>query len=46
MIELLTTEVMTKKLIYWNDVFTKCEISPIEPNDDMSLKMLIDQGML
>jgi len=45
-IELLTTEVMVKKPIYWKDVFTRCAIAPIEPNDDMSLKMLIDQGMM
>lgn len=45
-IELLTTEVMVKKPIYWKDVFSRCDIAPIEPNDDMSLKMLIDMGMM
>jgi len=45
-IELLATEVMVKKPIYLKEVFQKCEIVPIEPNDDMSLKMLIDHGMM
>lgn len=40
-IELLTTEVMVKKPIYWKELFNKCEIpNPIEPNDDMSLKVV------
>jgi hypothetical protein len=41
LIELLTTEVMIKKPMYWKEVFAKCEINPIEPNDDMSLKVLL-----
>jgi len=39
LIELLTTEVMVKKPIYWKEVFQKCDINPVEPNDDMSLKV-------
>jgi hypothetical protein len=38
-IELLTTEVMVKKPIYWKDIFNKCEKPQIEPNDDMTLKV-------
>ena len=45
-IELLTTEVMVKKPMYWKDVFERCEIAFVEPNDDMNLKMLIDIGMM
>lgn len=45
LIELLTTEVMVKKPVYWKEVFQKCDINPVEPNDDMSLKMLTDLGM-
>ena len=45
LIELLTAEVMIKKPIYWKEVFEKCEINPVEPNDDMSLKILTDIGM-
>ena len=47
---------MVKKPIYLKEVFQKCEIQPIEPNDDMSLKvytfmitnfkMLMDHGMM
>jgi hypothetical protein len=39
LIELLTTEVMVKKPVYWKEVFQKCDINPVEPNDDMSLKV-------
>jgi hypothetical protein len=45
MIELLTSEVMIKKPNYWKEVFQRCEVNPIEPNDDMSLKVLSDIGM-
>lgn len=33
---------MVKKPIYLKEVFQKCEIQPIEPNDDMSLKVYSD----
>ena len=30
-----------KKPIFWKELFNKCEIpNPIEPNDDMSLKVV------
>jgi hypothetical protein len=45
MIELLTSEVMIKKPNYWKEVFQRCDVNPIEPNDDMSLKVLSDIGM-
>ena len=41
-IELLTTEDMVKKLQYWKEFFQKIEKPVLEPNDDMSLKSLID----
>jgi hypothetical protein len=37
---------MLKKVALWKDLFLKCEINPIEPNDDMSLRLLIDMDML
>lgn len=37
---------MVKKPNYWKDVFDRCEIPYVEPNDDMTLKMLIDIGMM
>jgi len=37
LIELLTTEAMTKKLSHWKDIFKECNIQEIEPNDEMSL---------
>jgi dynein heavy chain len=42
LIELLTTEAMTKKTSHWKDVFKDCNIAEIEPNDEMSLQILID----
>lgn len=42
MIELLTTEAMTKKTSHWKDVFIDCGKTFIEPNDEMSLAVLID----
>tara|TARA_B110000503_G_C7077364_1_gene383555 strand:+ start:1031 stop:1177 length:147 start_codon:yes stop_codon:yes gene_type:complete len=45
MIELLCTEVMVKKPMYWKEVFEKCNVVEIDPNDDMSLKILTDIGM-
>ena len=45
MIELLCTEVMIKKPIYWKEIFERCQINEIDPNDDMSLKILSEIGM-
>ena len=44
-IELLTTEVMVKKLGQWKDFFAKIEKPNVEPNDDMSLRTLIDMDI-
>ncbi len=44
-IELLTTEVMIKKQNYWKEFFILIETNYIEPNDDMSLKLLMDLGI-
>ena len=44
-IELLTTEVMIKKQNYWKEFFILIETNYLEPNDDMSLKLLMDLGI-
>lgn len=38
-IQFLTIEVMQKKSFYWKELFQKCEMHPIEPNDVMSMKV-------
>ena len=38
-IQFLTIEVMQKKPFYWKELFQKCEMQPIEPNDVMSMKV-------
>ena len=45
-IELLTTEAMIKKPQHWKDIFKECHLKEIEPNDDMSLQVLIDGKLL
>lgn len=50
LIELLTTEAMTKKLSHWKDIFREIQakeskVNEIEPNDEMSLQGLIDCGL-
>jgi len=37
MIELLTKEAMIKKAHYWKEIFTKCNITTLEHNEDMNL---------
>ena len=32
---------MLKKVVLWKDLFQKCEMNPVEPNDDMSLKVIL-----
>lgn len=44
-IDLLTTEVMVKKLGYWKEFFQKIDKAPVEPNDDMCLKTLTDMDI-
>lgn len=41
LIELLTTEVMVKKPLYWKELFIKCEVPVLEPNDDMCLRVYL-----
>ncbi len=41
-IELLTTEAMTKKLTYWKEIFKECEMTIEAANDEMSLQNLLD----
>ena len=42
LIELLTTEAMIKKPAHWKEIFKECEIQSIEPNDEMSLQILVE----
>ena len=35
---------MVKKPHYWKELFNKCEIKPIEPNDEMSFKVKYDKN--
>ena len=45
MIELLTTEAMIKKPHHWKDLWKECNLPEIEPNDEMSLQILIDSKL-
>lgn len=42
MIELLTIEAMIKKAQHWKDLWKECDLAEIEPNDEMTLQVLID----
>ncbi|KAL4466059.1 hypothetical protein ABPG74_004296 [Tetrahymena malaccensis] len=46
MIEYLTTEAMIKKPQFFKDLFRECNLPMIEPNEDMSLKALIDVDLI
>lgn len=46
LIELLTTEAMIKKPQHWKDIFKECQINEIEPNDEMSLQIIIDNKLM
>ena len=48
LIELLSTEAMTnlKKAIgHWTEIFKAASIRDIQPNEEMSLKVLLDAGL-
>jgi dynein heavy chain len=48
MIELLSTEAMTtlkKSIGHWNEIFKAANITDITPNEEMSLKSLLDAGL-
>ncbi|KAL4485806.1 hypothetical protein ABPG72_012346 [Tetrahymena utriculariae] len=45
-IEYLTTEAMIKKPQFFKDLFRECNLPMIEPNEDMSLKALIDVDLI
>lgn len=48
MIELLSTEAMTtlkKSIGHWNEIFKAANITDIVPNEEMSLKSLLDAGL-
>ena len=44
-IELLTTEAITKKPQVWKDIFRECNSPDIIPNDDMNLNIIIEAGI-
>ncbi|EAS04067.1 axonemal dynein heavy chain (macronuclear) [Tetrahymena thermophila SB210] len=48
MIELLSTEAMSnlkKAIVHWNEIFKAANIKDLVPNEEMSLKLLLDQGL-
>ncbi len=44
-VECLTNEAVLKKPSIWKDIFRECELSYIEPNNEMTLMILIDHGI-
>ena len=44
-VECLTNEAILKKPSIWKDVFRECELGYIEPNNEMTLMILIDHGI-
>ena len=45
LIELLTTEALIKKQHYWKEISDACKVDKIEPNDELTLKFIIEKGM-
>jgi len=45
-IELLSIEVFIKRPFYWKELFKECSMKEVEPNDDMTLAVLIQKGIL
>ena len=45
-IELLTTEAILKKSSIWKDIFRECSSPEVIPNDDMTLNILVEAGIL
>jgi dynein heavy chain len=45
-IDLLTTEALIKKPIYWKDVAKECEIEKLEHGDELTLQLLVDSGIM
>lgn len=48
LVELLSTEAMTnlkKSFAHWSDIFRAAEITDIIPNEEMSLKVLLECGL-
>ena len=45
-IEMLTIEVMTKKVSYWKEIFRETSIEFFEPNEKMTMIKLIESGFL
>lgn len=45
LIQLLTTEALIKKLHYWKEISDACGIDKIEPNDELTLKFILEKGL-
>ena len=45
LVELLTTEAITKKPQVWREIFKECEVSDLEVNEELSLQSLLENGM-
>jgi len=45
LIDYLTNEAVLKKPAVWRDIFRECELTYMEPNNEMTLMSLIDHGL-
>jgi dynein heavy chain len=45
LVELLTTEAITKKPQVWREVFKECEVSDLDVNEELTLQSLLDNRM-
>ena len=45
LVELLTTEAITKKPQVWREIFKECEVLDLEVNEELTLQSLLDNGM-
>lgn len=45
LIELLTTEALIKKPHYWKEISETCKVDRIEPNDELTLKVVLELGL-
>lgn len=46
MIELLSIEAFIKRPFYWKELFKECAMKEVEPNDDLTLAVLMTKGIL
>lgn len=45
LIELLTTEALIKKPLYWKDIAKECNIPNLEPNSELTFKVILNVGL-